>query len=668
MNKSNRIETRSDSAAGRIRHSIRLTPLDKVIINTIVDSRQGVVGALSRQELNRAIDEFVNLSGRRQQSQFHAGFRDALFDLPLAGELPAQNEKRARWYWTGVVQGLARSESWNRIVEAYDGNETVRGLGDGSDAASLMAGNLIAKALWKSGRIRNLHSYVGIPLVRRDQKVHQLMLQAGTEALRSRSPGVARRIFALLIESGDSQKQDSHVARFVPTVQRRMAHCHRLLGDHLSAEKILHELLRSDQDMDIQAMVHADLGLLKGGFSLLDEVKVPDEESARKDLVERLKAGEGHFRDAVAHPDVPNASHGHYCLGVLALANDESGSERFEEADMHLERCHAHFHGNDKYPLSLISHTALYLGIAKLQLLDASEIHHAARLVVSGLGGAAIPDHFISPVIDSLALSDESIGIVANPLLKMDDDKILDSLAGNQSAHGFLPISEKLKERAQRPNRRKSLSAKDLRIALRGFLDAGEMESAHEVLDRLEQLAMEGSGVKEFIALLGEPEAYEPAWEREDSAIARARCLEVEGKYVEALARLRDVFHAYMQRDDVHDALGVLERIRGYGLDRSQYRDLEQRYESSSTDGPLVPDSRNNRPVTVLVIGGNEIQEKFAGQLKTKIEERDPNTTVEFLHTGWSSNWNRYIEEIDRRLDDCDAVVIVRFILRQAKS
>ena len=378
--------------------------------------------------MTKAVDEFVGLNGRRQQSYFHAGFRDALFDLGLNADLPARNEKRARWYWAGATQGLARAESWDRIVEAYDSVDVVRMLGDGRDPASRMAGGLIVEALWRTGRTSELHVFVDVRLAR-EPNIYRLMLEAGTESLRSRNPGVARTVFALLMETADLLRSESPLSDDVPTVRRRMAHCLRLLGERQGAEDLLRGLLHDEVDANIHAMVHADLGLLKGGFALLDEVRIPSDEAARHDIVDRLRDGEEHFRDAVANLDATYACHGHYCLGVLLLADDSRGDERFREADTHLERAHATIRSGRAYPASLVAQTDLYLGIAKSQLFDAAEIRHAARLIVAGLPGAEIPRHFIAATVESLALSDDGMATVLEPLLEAGGDETLDALA-----------------------------------------------------------------------------------------------------------------------------------------------------------------------------------------------------------------------------------------------
>ena len=111
-------------------------------------------------------------------------------------------------------------------------------------------------------------------------------------------------------------------------------------------------------------------------------------------------------------------------------------------------------------------------------------------------------------------------------------------------------------------------------------------------------------------------------------------------------------------------ALGVLEQIGTYGLDEDEFSDLKARYNHSKpVDDPVSLEL--GAAVKVLVVGGNETQEKSAGRVKAKLAAREPQVTVEFLHTGWGSNWNQYLGEIKTRVANCDAVVVMRFIRTQ---
>ena len=650
---------RSATATRRLERNLRLTPLDNLITNAIVDSRQGVAGALAEKELIETVDEFIRLNGRRQQSYLHAGFRDALFGLPLGAELPAQNEARARWYWTGVVSGLARSQSWDRLIELYDAEDSIRSLGDGRDRASRLSAPLIIQALRNEDRVSELVDFAHARLVRRPE-VYRLLLDAGTQSLRSRTPAIAKSVFSLLLDAEEGGESRKPLRSLMLTAQRRMAHCMRLLGEHQGAEDILNALLKEEQDPGVQAMLHADVGLLKGRFALLDEVRIPDERAALADFVERLRLGEDAFNRAVANPDVAYACHGHYCLGVLALSDKSLGEGRFEAATMHLERAHAPIHGDAEYPRSLVAQTDLYLGIAKAHLLEAAELEHAAKLVASGLSQAQIPRHLIADTVEKLAFSDVSVELVAGHLLKLDNDEGLDALASTTIAETHAPLATALHERAHRPNRRKVLVIADLHRALRGFLRVEELNAAREVLDELERHAVQGSGVDEFLEILDNRDCYDPAWDDDEAAVASARCLEAAGRYSDSLAKLRPLFHRRMHEGAYSDASGILERIAGYGIDASEYADLTNRHKSAANSDPAP--TGDGVPVKVLVVGGDEMQARLADNVTRRLAERDTHVTVEFLHTGWDSNWAPYVDQVRTRLSSVDAVVVMRLI------
>lgn len=645
---------RGDPASGH-------TPLDRVMIDAVVDSVQGVAGALTTAEAIKAVDEFVRLNGRRHVSYFHAGFRDALLGRAFDTVLPAENDSRARWYWAGGIQGLARSRSWDWMVEVYHSTETVRALGDGRDMASRMAGEHMAEALWKTGRTSDLPRFVGVPLAERPA-VFELLMEAGTESLRAGSPGVARAVFDLLLNVGESLPPENSLAANLPTVRRRKAHCLRMLGEHHGAVHLLRTLLHQEANPDVHAMVHADLGLLKGRFALLDQVRIPSDESERNDLVDRLKAGEQHFRDAVAGPSTAYESHGHYCLGVLALADDTLDGDRFQEAAVHLEKARAAMHGKSDYPASLLAQVDLYLGLAKSQLLDAAEIHHAASLIVSGLQGAAIPRHLVAAVVDALECSKESIERVAGPLLASGGDEVLDALA-TTGLLGTRPIAERLHERAHRATRPRSKAAADLRRALKGYLGVADADAAGQVLDELEHLAVDGFGVAEFLAILRNSDRYDPAWSWEDAEHASARILEGKGEFEQSLAMLRPLFHWYAKMNEFSNAAAVLDRIKAFGLEAEAYADLEARYDGlAGASGTDAGDPAAGAGVNVLVVGGDETQVRGTNNVKAKLASRDRHVTAEFVHTGWESNWNRYLEEIKTRMENCDAVVVRRLM------
>ena len=95
-----------------------MTSLDRLLIQAILDAAQGVSGALSRDEVDRAVEEFVRLNGRRALSYYHAGFRDTVFGESPAPEGPALDRDGKRFYWAGAIQGWARTDRGRALFES----------------------------------------------------------------------------------------------------------------------------------------------------------------------------------------------------------------------------------------------------------------------------------------------------------------------------------------------------------------------------------------------------------------------------------------------------------------------------------------------------------------------------------------------------------------------
>ena len=164
----------------------------------------------------------------------------------------------------------------------------------------------------------------------------------------------------------------------------------------------------------------------------------------------------------------------------------------------------------------------------------------------------------------------------------------------------------------------------------------------------------------EFLELLDNRDRYDPAWDDDEAAVASARCLEAAGRFSESLAKLRPLYHRRMHEGDHSDASGILERITQYGIDASEYADLSNRHRNAANSDP-APTSADV-PVTVLVVGGDEMQARLAASVTTRLASQDTHVTVEFLHTGWDSNWSPYVDQVRARLSSVDAVVVMRLI------
>lgn len=656
------------------------TTLDRLLIEAMVDARQDVVGSLEEDEVDDAVDEFVSLNRSRQHSYFHVGLRDVLFKGGASAELPAPSEERVRWYWAGSIMGWVRSESSADIVAAYEAHASVRSLGDGADFATRAAAPHVVHALARERRGGEVAGFVQVRALLRFPQLFRTMLEVGTNSLRRGEESDARAIFDRLMEAVRALEDEGHPPAFRPflTVRRRRAHCLQRALEHDRARRGLEELLDLDFDPNHRAMVHADLGLLAGRFNRLEDVSLPTSRDGLQDFADRLSEGIEHFERSVEGGHDYTA-HGHYCLGVLGMAQRALDRHRggFGEVENHLLRAWSRFGGRARsYGQDLVDRTALYLGIARAaRAHSAGDLSHAASLMVNALdAGAAFPPYLIDPVVDGLDLgAPEDLSRFAEALLKASGSEALDVLARSATAiNQCREVTDALRGRAKERGAT-AAAAVDLRACLRGYLETGCYDDAEDVLDRLETLAVREIGTAEFETLLSDDASYQPAWEPTDAKVARARCLESRGDITGVFGLLGPLVHQYVTENDVHSAAGLLGYLRSIGLPDDHLIDLTRRVDARRS--ALVGGSRADSPsqlrqappskVRVLFVGGDERQKKSSGTVKDAVASRSVNVQVTFIHPGWSGNWSPWLEKTKAELERHDAVVLMRFMRTQ---
>ena len=277
--------------------------LDRQMIYAIVDAAQGIEGALGADAIDDVVEELLHLNGRRHRSYFHAGFRDVLFERSLGGGSPADNRSRSRWYWAGVVQGLARSEAWDRIADLLDGEAALAELGDGSDGASHAATRYLAQALFRVGRPAEVPAFVSVRSLQPWPEVFVTLLHEGTEVLRSDRAAEAKGVFDRLAEVDAEASEDLIDERWLREAKRRHAHCLRQVGEFHGARTVLEEILANDPGANETAMVHADIGLVDGRFRRLADVRPPRTRAELDVFVEALTRGLGFHEPRVGTVD-----------------------------------------------------------------------------------------------------------------------------------------------------------------------------------------------------------------------------------------------------------------------------------------------------------------------------------------------------------------------------
>ena len=656
--------TQADSAPEAVED---FTTLDNQLTLTIVNAAQQIDGALSVDQVDDLVEEVIHLNANRHRSYCHRGFRDALFDRKLGISGPEKNKSRMRWYWTGVVQGLARSDRWVDILDLFERHPVIRDLGDGADGASHTAAIHIATALFAEDRPAEVSSFIhSQALTRWSPELFVCVLRNATKLLRADRASEAKALFDRLASVRNELAEGPAETELFSDVQRRQAHCLQRTGEFQNAERVLTGLLSQDPAPapDIQAMIFADLGLIEGGFRSLVDVKLPATEKKRDTFYAALSRGRGYFERG-SQLKVFYSSHANMCLGVLDLVADD-----FEQAITRLDNARTAFSaGRDRYRTgSLIESTELYLGIALILELRNERFQEAAKMIHNALHlGLTFPRYWLGPTLENMTEFGfrAEAGRIGDQVLADGKYEVLDALLTSEARLAVPGLTDVLLQRASDATRSSKEQASDLRSALQLLLTHEERhEEAASVLDRLEDMAIRRIGDEEFCALFDTPSNWDRVWSRDDALFARVHVLESLGNVAEACVLLTDAFHRHLTDGAIDESDGILDRIRRLGVDDSHLEPLELRLSASRAQESAPADTKIPQAarVRVLMVGGNEQQEKWDDELREQLRNRAPHVEVIFIRSGWSGNWGPYLEEFRRRLPSVHAVVIMRFI------
>lgn len=649
------------------------TTLDRRLITSIVDTAAGIEGAMSEDEIDDLIGEVVELNRSRHRSWFHAGYRDVLFERELEDHLPADNESRRLWYWAGVVSGLAREGRWDEIVRYFDEKPAVRVLGDRDEGPASAAAQLVFRALCEAGRVAHATAFATPVAIAASDALRREMLHQATKLVHFSRAADARPLLAALWGEEERVRQsglgDRSDTSYHLELKRRWSLCLRQLGEEDRARRLLKELA-VEMDHVTRVVALTDLGLLDGGFRRLGELTIPGDAQQRAAFLQALERGEPRFEEAARSPAFVPA-HARFATGVIAMLRQDwrTAVAQLDPALSHFERSPDVYKEDGTLGLA-----RLYLGVSLCHTLeDTGRLARAADLIRSGLReGARVPRDLVASTVEALGLARDDLALsVAGDMLDASGPEVLDDLVATEAGRASAAVRAALFKRAADPTRPHAVRAADYRTVLPMLQRDGDVDRARDALEYLAEQAAMGTGREEFLALLADPGNYDPAWSVDDAADARIQCLEAIGRLEDAAVEIQSTCYRVLATNSSHSldlAELYLERVRGYGprgadVARALESIIEARSAARDAEPPIVDNS--GAAVHILVVGGNEVQEKMDEDIRRELAESHPNVTVDFLHTGWGSNWNVHASEFERRIARCDGVVFMRFMRTQ---
>lgn len=639
--------------------SAMLSALDEEVILRIADSLQGVIGAPSEERVDAIIDELIRLNATRHQTFYLRGFHDAVRRRAERGVLPAQNTSRWRWYMAGYVAGQARLDDPDAIVQLWERRPEVRTLGDTGRGPSQYGGLHVVRALLSRERYADAVAFASPDAVARNRALAEIILEIGTKLQRAQRLAEASPVFERLLLS--EAIENALPPDFWATVKRRHAHCLRSEGKLEAAQRLLEEAL-DEAEAGERAMISVDLGLIAAGYGRLADLRLPSSFDAASNIACRLDRGEDRFREAEAL-GVSTSSHAHYVLGMRELMR-----KRYAEAEQLLSLAVSQFDlERERYePAQLLRRAHLHAAIARCANTesDASRLDQAMRDIAAGIDDPSdVPDIFVEEVITGLLLrEDVQEDALVEHLLTEKRDALLDTLCRDDKARRSVSVAEALASRFRRPHRTQRQRMGDGLTLADMHLRQGRHDEANRVLEELEELAVRSDDGEMFLRFLEEEgDRLTSVWEADQVADARVRVLESMGRYDAAAHVLRGAFARALARDDAQgrlDACDILDTMSGYGCVEPQELGRLRARVARATPVLQQPPALK-RPIGILVVGGNEVQEQYDDAIVEHYRATAPWVTVEFMHTGWSSNWGDKVDEFERRVVKADGVVLI---------
>lgn len=669
-------QSATEEEAPQPEDSETFTTLDHWLIRSAVDTAFGQEGALTRDQLEDLVEETTELNASRARSLFHRGFLHSLFDREHQFHFPGENEERRVWYFTGAILGLLRKSENKRCLDLL---ETERKL-----TKTVYSNNrvpcamMLLRQLWddllESENFALLQDWIRAQAPAwhpREAETHLSRLHEHAATLLRR--GQSAEALALLAFVRDRlldvrQLNDGFVEWLRPFNDRKIAQAYQSQGSLSAAEEILEGVIHNEH-FDSKGNATTDLALIKGGFRTLASILPDSDREAAMSTLDGLEKSLPLLRSAVKKHghDAVNA---HFCLGIHHTL--KAGENRTEAAD-HLKAAAAGMTAKEElyHEGRLIEWTRFLLGLALLETAEVSEYRNASERLEQAMGHeTAYPLWLWERALQAAGLFDDdrlSKSICRHILGSRDQGASMRIVASSEILRKhpeIIPdyLAWLVEQRTQPAQKWKRLAAL-LEIAL----GSNRIRESEAILDALEGMALENSSCrKKFIRLLSEEDRYNPAWTERDAENRLVHLHELEGNAPEVATLLGKHFHEDQNREwsDRSFLAEIVDRIESLKVDGFDVEALRDRIDAAESE-----DSEHVAPTEIkaiiLYVGGNEKQQAYEPVIRDRLAKKYPNLIVEFFFPGWSSNWNKPLEQILRRLDDADAVVLNSLVRTQ---
>ncbi|GLH65975.1 hypothetical protein [Geothrix edaphica] len=643
--------------------SEEFSALDKLLFRAAVDSVAGVDGSLPPEEVADLVEELIYLNTTRTKSYFHRGFLHALTGPSFVPTRQEENQERRAWEWAGKIIALARYDRRDDICLAFD---------DATDLALQMAEGRfegpakgamphVAESLLHSGRFQDACTILKPELVRLcPGKFIPGLIREGRHLVRSRRVEEAKRVLG----KGRELLAIEEIAEGCPPellyeCERRWGQVLRAQGAFREARSHFEHLLR---DGGAVAELRTDMALCAAKKKWLDDVALPIRNQEVGSLLPQLEAALPDCMAAIESGGVaPGAA---YMLGIVSLLHRNQENEALQHLEMAYEMALSR---EEVYPDSrFFNQLCMALSVAILLAMDESQFDKAHDLIHRALDDGRITEL----PLDLFKRAIEVIRASSHPaclsILEDFEQRCPEILEEHLRRKEFLESSpavlKLLEKRAQSKDRTPNGRWRDLEALLSAHLRSGNQVESEGCLAYMEELALTHERLSAgYLSVLEDPDRAGAILEDFERLEAIRLLHQVRGQRRSEGLVLAQLARLALGQSQAELATEYLDLARACGLNAAEL-DMEHRWANEIIESTrLVEEARQPHPVSVLLVGGNEVQERYDHAIKEHFRRQDRHLTVEFLHPAWSSNWNFDLEDVKRRLPGHDALVVMRF-------
>ena len=670
-----------------------LEHLDRLMIQAIVTTLlEQKAGTIRRAELSKLVEDFVALNVQRFQSYYLLGFLHGLRSEPYAELGVASNRPRLGWYIAGHLHGIARVQGPAVLLARLDAlteaertaltgpqwpGPCQRVLGSIVDAA-IELGNAAAISRWMKlcGPADELLTRRVLDWALRSERDNPQelveLVAAATEDLRgclrrrgvadpNGDPEVVQGMLSMLGHFREAGASDSSADCLVMASQLLKASRTDAGGGALEIPADL-----AAQIETAHVFARAELAFPKG--------LIPAKASDLGRLHARLSS-------ALQGAGISDANPMRLCARLLGVVEQCLRGRPAHAASAELVR-----------EARELSFSLRGRGVGRWGSVRTEDFAESVEMLGDLVVALAGLDDGIEPAIDRIVAWMDGGGILAKEICAKALEHAV--IAGCRNLGGLLRATVRLHESAavrlsdiqdlaRDPDPRKSLLA--LLTSSEAPIPIDERISALEALGRVAATHLDRPVCDAILDHLRERGANNPArfafrlvellrdpvWKRlYDESVIHEISIDMafrSGQYEDAGLLVADELQRALSDDDftlAQDYLEMLdERRLGHLVADNQRAWLAEMLRDAGDAGD-APQSGGRAPVAVRIyfIGGNEIQRQWDAEVRRRLQQTAPGVSVDFLHTGWDSNWGVHLEEIERRIDSYSAVVLMKFV------